>query len=283
MKKTKRLGRILAIGGAEDPDEKSMTILPHFVKMCGGRRARIVVCGAPSKRPRDRERKYERLFRRIGVASVVHAEVIDRRDAERDELLDAAKRATGVFFTGGDQLRLTTLVAGTPFGEIVQHRLFHEGLVVGGTSAGAAAISSTMLIGGPDDGTVRRADVKLAPGLGYMRDTTIDTHFAQRGRVNRLFAVFAENPQLSAIGIDENTAIDVTPGRSFRVIGSGAVFVFDGKVTHSNAAEIDDDEVLAVTDVFVHVLPRDYSFDLRTYRPHTPKGKEIAMRKLKND
>jgi cyanophycinase len=271
-------GRILAIGGAEDPDEDNMEILPYFVQMCGGREARLIVCGAPSEDPEDKERKYDELFRRIGVAEVVHAEISERHDAEREELLQATRRATGVFFTGGDQLRLTSLIAGTKFGDIVSERLHGDGLVVGGTSAGAAAISSTMFTGGADDGTVRRADIRLAPGLGYLRDVVVDTHFAQRGRISRIFTVFAENPQILGIGLDENTAIEVEPDVCFRVIGQGAVFVFDGRITHSNAGEADDEDVLAVTDVAVHVLPRDYSFDFETLRPHKPDGTELAGR-----
>lgn len=271
-------GRILAIGGAEDPDEDNMEILPYFVAMCGGREARLIVCGAPSEDPADKERKYDQLFRRIGVAEVVHAQVLERHDAEREELLEAARRATGVFFTGGDQLRLTSLIAGTKFGDIVTDRLQDDGLIVGGTSAGAAAISSTMFTGGAEDGTVRRADIRLAPGLGYMRDVIVDTHFAQRGRVNRIFTAFAENPQIIGIGLDENTAVDVDPGVCFRVIGQGAVFVFDGRITHSSAGEAEEEEVMALTDIAVHVLPRDYSFDFETMRPHKPDGTELAGR-----
>src|SRR5205085_3833806 len=163
-------GVLLIIGGAEDPDEDNMKILPRFVQLAGGKRARIIVCGSPSENPKDKERKYERLFEKLGAASVFEAGIIERHDAEKPELLAAAKRATGVFFTGGDQLRLTSTVAGTPFDDIVRERLWRDRLVVGGTSAGAAAMSSTMVIRGNSDGTVRRADLSLAPGLGLWRD-----------------------------------------------------------------------------------------------------------------
>jgi cyanophycinase len=122
---------------------------------------------------------------------------------------------------------------------------------------------------------VRRADVRVAPGLGYLRDTTVDTHFAQRGRISRLLCIFAQNPQVLGIGLDEDTGIVVTPGKRFEVIGKGAVFVFDGRVTHSNAAEASDDEVLALTDSALHVLPTGYGFDLETKRPLLPNGKAI--------
>jgi cyanophycinase len=278
IEERRNVGRMLVIGGAEDPDEDDMTILPYFVKMCGGKRARIVVCGTPSNKPLEKERKYGKLFKKIGVAAVIEARIEERVDGERKELLDALRKATGIFYTGGDQLRLTSIVAGTKFGDLVRERLYGNSLIAGGTSAGAAAMASTMLIGGSDEGTVRREDIRLASGLGYWRDVTIDTHFATRGRVNRLCVVFGENPQVLAVGIDENTAVDVRPGEWFEVIGEGAVFVFDGKVTHSNAAEVGDEDVVAITDVLMHVLPSGYRFDLRLKRPLKPDGTVIEKR-----
>jgi cyanophycinase len=274
-KKSRRPGRLIPIGGNEDKDLSKAKILPEIVKLAGGRRARIVVCGSPSADPGQKERIYRKIFEGLGAGEVFEADIHTRLDAERPELVEQVRRATAIFFTGGDQLRLTSLIAGTPFGDCIQERLWQEGLIVAGTSAGAAAMSSTMVIGGSDEGTVRRADVQLAPGLGYMRDTTVDTHFAQRGRISRLLAIFAQNPQVLGIGLDEDTGIIVTPGKRFEVIGSGAVFVFDGRVTHSNAPEASDDEVLALTDSHLHVLPVGYGFDLETKRPILPNGKVI--------
>jgi cyanophycinase len=275
----RKIGRLLAIGGNEDKNEKSMKILPHFVKMCGGKRARILVCGTPSKEVEEKERTYRKLFEKIGVAEVMEPDVTRRGDGEDEEMVEMVRRATGVFFTGGDQLRLTAIVAGTPFGNEIRHRIFNEGLIAGGTSAGAAAMSSTMFISGNSKGTVRRSDVGLAPGLGYWRDSIIDTHFAQRGRVSRMLVVFAHNPQILGVGIDEDTAIEVQPGEKFTVIGNGAAFVFDGTVTHSSAPEAADDDVLAMTDSAMHVLPAEYGFDLRTKRPILPSGEVVPAKK----
>jgi cyanophycinase len=129
-----------------------------------------------------------------------------------------------------------------------------------------------MFISGSSKGTVRRADVSLAPGLGYWRDTVVDTHFAQRGRISRMLVVFAHNPQILGVGIDEDTAIEVQPGVRFDVIGTGAVFVFDGTVTHTNAPDAGDDEIIAMTDSAMHVLPAGYAFDLQKKRPILPDG-----------
>jgi cyanophycinase len=274
----RNIGRMLLIGGNEDPDEDHMRVLPHFVKMCGGKRARIVVCGTPSKKVAEKERRYKRVFEKLGAAEVFAPNIVTRQDAEDEKLVKAVRRAKGVFFTGGDQMRLTSIIAGTPFGEEVRHRLWNDGLVVGGTSAGAAAASSTMITGGSDEGTVRRDDVRLAPGLGYWRDTIIDTHFAQRGRISRIFVLFAQNPQILGVGLDENTAIDVRPGDRFDVIGAGAAFIFDGAVTHSNAPEVYEDEVIGMTDAAVHVLPEGYGFDLKTKRPILPNGETVPPR-----
>ena len=275
----RRIGKLLVIGGNEDKNEDSMVILPHFVEMCGGRDARILVCGTPSQTVDEKERTYARLFEKIGVAEIMSPDVTIRPDAEDGELLEMVRRATGVFFTGGDQLRLTAIVAGTPFGNEIRHRIFNDGLIAGGTSAGAAAMSSTMFISGNSKGTVRRSDVSLAPGLGYWRDTLVDTHFAQRGRISRMLVVFAHNPQILGVGIDEDTAIEVQPGGNFKVIGNGAVFVFDGAVTHTNAPEAGDDEIIAMTDSALHVLPAGYAFDLQKKRPILPDGTLLPPKK----
>ncbi|HEX2121430.1 MAG TPA: cyanophycinase [Thermoanaerobaculia bacterium] len=277
----RNIGKLFVIGGNEDTDEHEMPILSHFVKMCGGRRARIVVCGTPSERRVSREREYKRRFRQLGAKEVVEADAGHRGAAESERLVAGVRHATGVFFTGGDQLRLTSIIAGTAFGEEIRHRLWNGGMVVGGTSAGAAAMGSTMIIGGSDRGTVRRADVRLAPGLGYWRDSVIDTHFAQRGRISRLLVVFAHNPQILGLGLDENTAVELDPGKEFTVVGAGAAYVFSGMVTHSNASEADDAEVIAMTDDAAHpaggirVRSADEASDASVARGHSRPREEM--------
>jgi cyanophycinase len=275
--KKERRGRLLVIGGAEDPDESRMRILPHLVEMAGGKGARIVVCSTPSADPEEKVDVYGELFRKLGVKEVTGAPIADRVEADRAPFVEAVENATAVLFTGGDQLRLTSLLAGTDFSERIRERLYGDGLIVAGTSAGAAAMSSVMVIGGSSEGTVKRDDVQLAPGLGYWRDVVVDTHFSQRGRVSRLLTLFAQNPQVMGIGIDENTALDCIPGDRFTVLGSGVVTIFNGRVTHTNAAMVGDSEPLALTDSLLHVLPQGYGFNLRTRRPFLPGGEEIAL------
>ncbi|HYE57661.1 MAG TPA: cyanophycinase [Rhodothermales bacterium] len=266
-------GCLFAIGGAEDPDEDHLLILPHLVEMAGGKRARIVLCGAPSEDPFDKMNTYGPLFEKIGVKEIIEAPITERHDCEDPKLLEGLERATAVFITGGDQLRLTSLVAGTTFFNRVRDRMLHEKLIVAGTSAGAAAMGSTMLVAGRDGGTVRREDVRVAPGLGYWPDAVIDTHFSQRGRVTRLLTIFAENPQVIGLGIDEDTAAALVPGKGFTVFGNGVVTVFDGRVSHSNVVDAGPERPVALTDVKLHVLPHGYGFNLRTKRPVLPKPK----------
>lgn len=276
-KKTHPAGRLLVIGGHETRDADS-PVLRHWVEMAGREEARLIVCGAATDEADTTLREYQRIFEEMGAAEVYLAVFADRQAGEAKPLMDALEQTTGVFFTGGDQLQITSRIGGTSFGARLRERLEREGLVVGGTSAGAAAMSGTMVIGGPSDGTVRRADVELAPGLGYWRDAVIDTHFNARGRSSRIMAMHAQNPQVLGIGLDEDTALDVTLGSRFQVLGSGAAMVFDGRVTHSNAAEIGSEDILALTDSLIHALPSGYGFNLKTMRPVLPGGDAIEAR-----
>ncbi len=265
-------GCLLAIGGAEDPDESNMRILPHLAELAGGKKARVLLCGTPSEDPDDKMRTYRPLFESVGVAEVIEAPLTQRLEGEDPKLLEGLERATCVFFTGGDQLRLTSLIAGTSFGERIRERLEFDKLIVAGTSAGAAALGSVMPVSGSNDGTVRRSDVNLAPGLGLLENVLVDTHFSQRGRVSRLLTVFAQNPQILGIGIDENTAIEIRPGKAFRVVGEGVVTVLDGRVTFTNAAEVAEETPLTLMDVRLHVLSDGFGFDLEHKRPIHPGG-----------
>jgi cyanophycinase len=266
----RRVGQLVVVGGGEEHSVDG-PILRRVFETAGGERARIVVCGAASADPGELLEDYHRIFTELGAEEVTTEPLSDRREAESPELVARLERATAVFFTGGDQLRLVAAIGGTAFGECVRTRLQGDGLVVAGTSAGAAAMSSVMVVGGPSSGTIRRADVELAPGLGYWRDTVVDTHFNQRGRVSRLLAIFASNPQVLGIGLDEDTGVHVELGKRFRVVGSGAALVFNGRVTHTNAAEAGREDVLALFDSKIHVLPDRYGFDLDRMRPLRPE------------
>jgi cyanophycinase len=272
----RRRGRLLLIGGNEDMNERDMRILPVLVQHAGGADARILICGAASSDPGPTLEAFRGVFERIGVGEVFCAPLNSREEANSDELAETFERSSAVFFTGGDQLRITSLMAGTRFGKRVKERFFREGFFVAGTSAGAAAVSSTMIIRGIGD-TVKRDAVELAPGLGYLRDITVDTHFDRGGRVHRLMTVLAQNPATLGVGIDEDTAIDLAPNGKFTVLGRGVVMVFDGRVTHTNAAEVSGRHAIALTDVRLQVLPEKYGYDLRLRVPIVPRSGRVSV------
>jgi cyanophycinase len=265
----RRRGRLLLIGGNEDMDERDMRILPRMLELAGGRKSRILVCAAASAEPERSLEAFRKDLEKLGVGEVFRSPLNSREEAESDELMDMLERSTAVLLTGGDQLRATSMMAGTRFGDRLKERHQCEGLLIAGTSAGAAAMSSTMIIRGIGD-TVRRDAVELAPGLGLLRDITVDTHFDRGGRVHRLMTVLAQNPATLGLGIDEDTAAEIGPNRKLTVWGKGVVMVFDARGIYTNAAEVTGREAIALTDVRVHVLPQGFGLDLKTLTPIIP-------------
>jgi len=209
------------------------------------------------------------------VKEVLSLPMDTRTEANSKKSVDALNKATGVFFTGGDQLRLTAVLSGSEFGDRLRER-FNEGLFVAGTSAGAAAVAGTMIVGGHGS-IVCRDCVDLAPGLGLWNETVVDTHFNRSGRVHRLMAAIAMNPGVLGIGLDEDTAVEVSPRGQMKVIGRGNVLVFDGRIDHSNVADVSDEEPIALLGSKLHVLRHGYGMDLRTMEPTLPKPEKEMM------
>jgi cyanophycinase len=264
-KAERRAGQLVIIGGAEDR-EGGCEILREFVRLAGGARSRLVIISVASDAPREVAGLYEKTFRRLGVRQVRSLDVAARADANRDEAVAAIASATGVFFTGGNQLRITRLLGGTRL-DTALHCRRGEGLVVAGTSAGAAMMSSVMIVGSAPTMTLRAGVVELGSGLGFLPGVLIDQHFEQRGRLRRLLAAIAQHPHELGLGIDEDTGV-VVDGHTFEVFGAGSVTVIDaGGVTHTNLGEAERHELLAICGVHIHVLPAGYRFDLRNRTP----------------
>jgi cyanophycinase len=264
-KAERRAGQLVIIGGAEDRDERC-DILRAFARAAGGTRARLVIISVASDAPREVAGIYEETFRRLGVRQVSALDVAVRAEANGDEAVAAIAAATGVFFTGGNQLRITRLLGGTRL-DTALHRRREEGLVIAGTSAGAAMMSSVMIVGSAPTMTLRAGVVELGSGLGFLPGVLIDQHFEQRGRLRRLLAAIAQHPHELGLGIDEDTGI-VVDGHVFEVVGSGSVTVVDaGGLTHTNLGEVERHELLAVCGVRIHVLPAGYRFDLQNRTP----------------
>ena len=245
-------GHLLVIGGGEDRiDDKQ--ILERFVALAGGSGASIVVLTAASGVPQDVWKMYDKALGDLGATRRVHLQIAARSDADRAENAAKVAEADGVFITGGDQRRLLATIGGTAVGDAIALAL-RSGATVAGTSAGASAMSAYMLADGSVDLAPQKGEVNLGAGLGLLPRLIIDQHFSQRHRLARLLSVVAQNPQLQGVGIDEDTALVVRPGRSIEVIGRGSVTVLDARNAISNVAEVADHEALELIDVRMHLL-----------------------------
>lgn len=269
-------GNLVVIGGAEDK-EGECVILREVVRLATRAGDRMAVLTAAAENPHTVGEQYRAVFSRLGIEKVDVINIACRQEAMNTAIADRLTGVGGIFFSGGDQLRITSLLGGTALDEVL-HRCYESGVVIAGTSAGASAMSDTMIVGGPGEDAPKRCTTKMAPGMGLLEEVVIDQHFAQRGRTGRLLSALAQNPYVLGIGIDEDTAIVVNPEGRFRVIGSNTVTVIDGRaILHTNASESQPDEALALTNVILHILPAGYGYDLRKRQPLLPddwKGKE---------
>lgn len=253
----------MIIGGHEDKDGEKAILSRVASHVRGGR---LVIATVASHQPEGYFEAYQKAFGHLGVTDLAELYLNERSEAARPEAADMLKEAAGVFFSGGDQLRITSQIGDTRIERLI--RDIHErGGLIAGTSAGAAVMSETMLVKGPSAESHRVGDLHMAPGLGLMKDAIIDQHFAERGRIGRLLGAVAQNPRVLGIGIDEDTAIEVGADR-FEVLGSGAVYIVDGAdVSHSNIAEAEPDRTLSLFDVTMHVLSAGDRFSIAERRP----------------
>jgi cyanophycinase len=257
-------GRLLIIGGAESHSEDNDEILERFVDLAGGPRARIAVIATASEDPDLRESEYGEVFKRLGAAEVTPLRLERREQANSDQAVDLLAHSTGVFFTGGDQLRIATVIGGSRVDSALHARIA-DGLVLAGTSAGAAMMSSTMILSGrePSPSTV---SVRTGPGMEFLPGVLIDMHFAERGRLNRLLSAIAMFPHELGLGIDENTAI-LVDGDHFEVIGAGSITVIDAGPATTIRTPDDGDGPIALVGVRLHVLPAGFAFALTDRQP----------------
>ena len=254
-------GYLLIIGGAEDKTDGSV-ILKQATEMLGGGDILTVLTTATEK-PEEAGRNYTAAFHSLGVSDIQVLNISTREEAWSDAYCDKLLKSKCVFMTGGDQLRITSILGGTRAGEAIQE-IYHGGGVVMGTSAGASVMSSTMIVKGDDNEPAKKCTLKMAPGLGLIGGVIIDQHFDQRGRFGRLLCGVAENPEIIGLGIDEDTAVKVFPDRHLEIIGTNAVTVLDGSaIESSNVSELQQNEILAIVGVRVSVLPQGYGYDLR--------------------
>jgi cyanophycinase len=256
-------GWIIPIGGAENK-ENDRRILERFVRVSGGTAADIVVIPTAS-RMHETGQRYEQVFRDIGAARVTVMDFDTRRDCQEAGRLQRIGEASGIFFTGGNQLRLTTLLGGTPVAKVIRARNA-AGVTVGGTSAGASILSEHMIAAGDEGSAMIAGSVRLAPGLGLTNRFIIDQHFRQRDRLGRLLTALAYNPFAIGIGLDEDTAAFIGPDETLEVEGSGGVTVVDGSdVTYSSIDKVQDGQAVCMLGMRVHLLVAGATYNLNTH------------------
>ena len=251
----------MVIGGAEDK-VRDRVILGRFVTLAGGRDARIAVIATASSFGMEAAERYKGIFAELGATEIVGLNATTRMQANDEHAARLVRDASGIFLTGGNQLRLSSLIAGTRIADAIMAR-FMAGAVVAGTSAGASAVSSHMIAFGASGATPKHRMAQIAAGLGLLPGVIVDQHFQQRNRLGRLLSLIAQNPSLLGLGVDEDTAGVVGPDQIMEVIGRGSITVVDGSASETDAWEIRGHRPLMISGVVLHSLPSGYRFDLR--------------------
>lgn len=272
------LGKLISIGGAEDkgteaePDfiQKNnlnffeLGILKRVVEEIGGSHSHIEVITTASSIPEEVGENYLKAFGKIGCDNVGIIHIKYRDDADNPDFIERIKKCDGVMFSGGNQLRLTTILGGTELMSIIHNRYENEKFVVAGTSAGAMAMSNTMIYHGNSTTAHLKGEVRITTGLAFLQNVIIDSHFEKRGRFGRLAQAVGCNPSCIGIGLGEDTGLIITGGNHFEAIGSGCVILVDGhKIRHSNIAAIPEGSPISLENLIVHVMVDGDGYDLK--------------------
>ncbi|MBX9808598.1 MAG: cyanophycinase [Flavobacteriaceae bacterium] len=278
------LGKLIIIGGAVDKGSFTETdfdksaaknlnffetgILKRIIDESKHKEiSRIEVVTTASKIPKEIGPEYVKALSYLGANNVDILDIVRREQATDPEILERLKAADVVMFTGGDQLRLTSILGGTPFHDILLEKYRNEDFIYAGTSAGAAAASNNMIYQGSSSEALLKGEVKITSGLGLIDDVVIDTHFVQRGRIGRLFQAVVGNPKVLGIGLGEDTGLLITNGRQMEAIGSGLVILVDGReIKDTNLTEVELGQPISISHLITHVMSKFDTFDLDTYK-----------------
>jgi cyanophycinase len=274
-------GKLIAVGGAEDKGTDLETgeinrnnlnffelgILRRFVEECGGAAAAIEVITTASTIPIEVGNNYLNAFGKIGCTNVGVLNIRNREDATRIEMVERLRKCNGVMFSGGNQLRLSATFGGTEFLKILHQRFQNESFVVAGTSAGAMAMSNTMIYEGNATRAHLKGEVKITTGLGFMDNVIFDSHFEKRGRFSRLAQAVSANPGCIGIGLGEDTGMLITDGNKMEAIGSGLVIIIDGHaIRHSNIADIPEGNPISIENLTVHFCEKGNGYLVKDRR-----------------
>jgi cyanophycinase len=268
-------GKLIIIGGAENKtdvaldntSEPGKKVLEEFIKLCGEAPTILIITTAGQEAVDETFDEYTKCFLNLGAKETRHLHH-DSRDPEDQQFREKIDQVNGIFFSGGDQLKLTAIYGGTEMMTILKERYINDGLVIGGTSAGAMAMSTPMIFEGSGEVEMVAAGVKTTTGFEFLKDVCIDTHFVHRGRFVRMAQVIATNPACIGIGIEEDTAIVISEGRKAKVIGSGVIIIVDGKQSHgSNITDFDHEKRITIRDLKVSILSRAEEFLIPVRNP----------------
>jgi cyanophycinase len=257
---TPPLGTLFAIGGAE-AKLRRRTVLEAFVAAAGGSDARIAIVSSASSLGVQVVEVYKGVFTSLGAGEVISLRPESRTQAQDPDLVEPLGKVSAIFLTGGNQLKLSSFITGTPFGEAIQEA-YQRGTLVGGTSAGASILAEHMIAFGAGGSTPKQRMSQLSAGLGLLRGVVIDQHFEQRNRYGRLLSLVAQSPSLLGLGVDEDTAAVIQDGSRLTVVGRGAVTVVDGQHLISNAFAAKRTTPLLMSGAVIHILPAGSHFDL---------------------
>ncbi len=270
-------GKLISIGGSED---KGTGIEPNFepkahlqffefgilkriLSEIKGVESRIEVITTASQIPEEVGENYLNAFGKLGAKNVGIMHIKNREDVQNPVYIERIKNADGVMFTGGNQMRLTMIFGGSEILKILIERYENENFVIAGTSAGAMAMSNTMIYQGSSTGALLKGEVKITTGLAFIKDVIIDSHFVTRGRFGRLAQAVAANPGCIGIGLGEDTGVLVTEGNKMEAIGSGLILIFDGhSIRHSNIADIEEGAPISIEHLIVHVMEKGNAYYL---------------------
>jgi cyanophycinase len=272
-------GKLISIGGNEDKGTEpepnfiqknnlnffELQILSRIVHEAGGHDARIEVITSASSIPAEVGRNYVDAFAKLGCKNVGVMDIRKREDAQSPEMIERIQKCVCVMFSGGNQLRLSAIFGGTEFLQLLQKKYLQEDFVIAGTSAGAMAMSNTMIYQGNSGEALLKGEVKITTGLAFIKDVIIDSHFVTRGRFGRLTQAVAANPSCFGLGLGEDAGVLITEGNYLEAIGSGLIIIIDGhNIRHSNIADLKEGSPISIEHLIVHVLSKGNCFDLRT-------------------
>jgi cyanophycinase len=283
-------GKLIAIGGAEDKGTDleagiiqrsqlnffEIGILKTISKLLTDKNDRIEIITTASSVPDEVGEQYIQAFHKLGCNDVGHLKIRVRDEALAPESVERLKACKAVLFSGGNQLRLSSIFGGTEFLDILKERYENEYFLIAGTSAGAMAMSLTMIYEGNATNAHLKGEVKITTGLGFISGVIIDSHFNKRGRFSRLAQAVAANPGAIGIGLGEDTGIVVTNGEELEAIGSGSVMILDGRnIHHNNIADIEFDQPISVENIVVHIMAKGNTYNIRSRKF---KGNEIVIK-----